>query len=240
MVSATPSIIRVPSTSGLDKALLDNVVQIERPVLVCVGGAAGISAPDLASLAELFRVQLIPMIDERAITVVDGGTDAGIMRLIGQAREAIGGSFQLIGVAAEGTVQSSDSAEPRSGDGAEIEPNHTHIVLVPGDSWGDETPWLSAIAAAVAGRKPSATLVINGGSITLDDALTSLQAGRPTIVIEGSGRASDEIADARAGKPAGVPAGTIADSELTTIVPMHEPDRILQAIRRALTVTDTA
>jgi hypothetical protein len=83
---------------------------------VCVGGAAGISAPDLDRLAELFRLQLVPLIEEQATTVVDSGTDAGIMRLMGQAREAIGGSFQLIDVAAEGTdiPQTQPNRAPRT------------------------------------------------------------------------------------------------------------------------------
>ena len=227
-------VIRVHSPVELDKALRDNAIGTGRPVLSCVGGAAGIADQDLATLAELLRARLIPAIDGSAVTIVDGGTDAGIMRLIGQARAATGGSFQLIGVAAEGTVHPPESPQPSPDDAVEIEPNHTHIVLVPGESWGDETPWLSAVTGAIAAGMPSATLVINGGSITFNDARASLDAQRPLIVLAGSGRAADEIADARAGKPAGAQALDIAGSQLTTIVSMRDPDAVLNAIERAL------
>lgn len=227
-------LIRVHSLSELDKALRDNAIGTERPVLSCVGGAAGIAEHDLATLAELLRAQLIPAIEELAVTIVDGGTDSGIMRLIGQARAATRSSFQLIGVTASGTVRQPGSPEPHSDDTAEIEPNHTHIVLVPGESWGDETPWLSAVTETIAAGMPSATLVINGGSITFNDARASLDAQRPLIVLAGSGRAADEIADARAGKPAGEKAQEIAASPLTTIVSMRDPDGVLDAIESIL------
>ena len=227
-------VIRVHSLSDLDKAVRDNAIDTERAVLSCVGGAAGIAERDLATLAELLRAHLIPAIDHSAVTIVDGGTDSGIMRLIGQARAATGGSFQLVGVAAEGTVHPPDSPKPLPDDAVEIEPNHTHILLVPGESWGDETPWLSAATGTIAAGMPSATLVINGGSITFNDARASLEAQRPLIVLAGSGRAADEIADARAGKPAGENAQDIAGSPLTTIVSMQDPDAVVDAIERSL------
>jgi hypothetical protein len=229
-----PAIIRVTNAGDLDRALRDNAVQTERPVLACVGGAAGIDDGDVAALAELLTAHVIPVVDKYSATIVDGGTDSGIMRLIGQARSATHGSFQLIGVVAAGTVRLPDSAEPQIDDAADIEPNHTHIVVVPGDSWGDETPWLSAVADKIASDMPSATLVINGGSITLDDALASVLAQRPVIVLADSGRAADEIAGAQTGVSAGESAQAIADSPLTTVVSMRDPARLISAITDAL------
>ena len=68
------------------------------------------------------------------------------------------------------------------------------------------------------GDRPSVTLMVNGGSITLNDAQVSLAAGRPLIVVAGSGRSADEIARARAGQTAGEQATNIAASPLTSIV----------------------
>lgn len=230
-----PATITVASESDLYDALRANAIETPRPVLVCVGGAAGVTEEDLAALAELLNVHLIPAVDKSSITVVDGGTDAGIMRLLGQGRSATHSSFQLVGVAATGTVRLPDSARPHSDDTAEIEPNHTHIVLVPGDTWGDETPWLSAVAAAIADGMPSATLVVNGGSITFDDTLASLLAHRPVIVLADSGRAADEIASARTGQRVSEPAQEIADSPLTTVVSMRDPAAVLTAVTDLLT-----
>ena len=229
-----PTIIRVTSTSDLAEALRSHDVLVERPVLACVGGAGGLSEQDRAALTELLRVHLIPAVDGLGATVVDGGTDAGIMSAIGRVRATSGSSFQLIGVAAAGTVNVPDSADQSSADAADIEPNHTHIVLVPGDAWGDETPWLSAVARSIAGEKPSATLFVNGGSISMDDALASLEAHRPVIVLGGSGRAADEIAGARSGAPASDAATQISASPLTTVVAMSDPSAVLRAISDAL------
>jgi hypothetical protein len=230
---AGPAITGVTSESDLQKVLSASAIKTSHPVLVCVGGAAGVAEHEAAALADLLTDHVIPFVDKMSVTIVDGGTDSGVMHLIGQARAAINGSFQLVGVAAAGTVQVPDAAEPRSNDAAEIEPHHTHIVLVPGDSWGDETPWLSAVAATIAADMPSATLVINGGAITLDDALASVRARRPVIVLAGSGRAADEIAGAKAGHPAGDPAQEIANSPLTTIVSMRDQAGVLTEIARA-------
>ena len=229
-----PTIIRVTGTSELPEALRTHEIATDRAVLVCVGGAGGLPEQDRAALTELLRGHLIPAVDRLSATIVDGGTDAGIMSAIGRVRAATGSSFQLIGVAAAGTVNAPDSADQPPTDAAEIEPNHTHIVLVPGDAWGDETPWLTAVARSIAGEKPSATLVVNGGSISMNDALASIGARRPVIVLGGSGRAADEIAGARSGSPASDAAKEISASPLTTIVAMADPEAVLKTISDAL------
>jgi hypothetical protein len=221
---AGPTIVAIASESDIQEALSTTEIRTSHAVLVCVGGAAGVTEDEMATLADLLTAHLIPLVDRMSVT-------------IGQARAATNSSFQLVGVAAAGTVRVPDAPGPHSKDAAEIEPNHTHIVLVPGDSWGDETPWLSAVAATIAADMPSATVVINGGAITLDDALASLHTQRPVIVLAGSGRAADEIAGARTGQPAGDPAQAIADAPLTTVVSMRDHASVLTAITRALTAS---
>lgn len=100
----------------------------------------------------------------------------------------------------------------------QLEPHHSHVVLVPGDSWGDESPWLAEVADAVAGTGPSATLVINGGEITYDDVAHSLKRHRPVVVLAGTGRTADAIAAARNPNSKDPRARQIAASPLTRIV----------------------
>lgn len=234
-MTTAPSIIRVTSTSELQAAMRNHGIVTDRPVLACVGGAGGLSEQTRSALAELLRMHLVPVVERLGATIVDGGTDAGIMSAIGRVRAATGSSFQLIGVAATGTVNDPVSAEQPSADAADIEPNHTHLVLVPGDAWGDETAWLSAVAGDIAGERPSATLVVNGGSITMNDALASLEAQRSVIVLGGSGRAADEIAGAHAGVPASDAATRILASPLTTVVAMSDAPAVVRAVWDALT-----
>jgi hypothetical protein len=107
-------------------------------------------------------------------------------------------------------------------DAADLEPHHSHVVLVPGTAWGDEAPWLAAVADALADGRPSLTVVVNGGEITYADAAASIVRGRPVVVLAGTGRTADAIADARAGRAADPRAEEIAASPLTRVVAVDD------------------
>ena len=113
----------------------------------------------------------------------------------GQGREEISGTFPLVGVSPIGLVKL-PNVENSSTELTDLESHHTHFFLVPGDQWGDESPWLARIASQIAGDYPSVTVLINGGSIALVDAIENLKVHRPLVVIESSGRLADEIAEA--------------------------------------------
>ncbi|MBE9177607.1 hypothetical protein IQ268_03320 [Oculatella sp. LEGE 06141] len=164
-----------------------------RPVLVIIGGASQVSEADLARLQSLFVDVLAPLAEELGIFVIDGGTDAGVMRLMGDARSITGGRFPLIGVAPVGRV-SMPNRPILDAETTPLEPNHTHFMLVPGSNWGDESPWLAQIASLLADGAPSVTVLVNGGAIALIDVQENVKAGRPIVVIKGSGRLADEIA----------------------------------------------
>ncbi|SDZ19442.1 hypothetical protein SAMN05660209_04989 [Geodermatophilus africanus] len=229
------SLGRVDAVAGLPTTLDRLGILRGRPVLALVGGAAGMDGIHLQLVDEVFRSAVIPVVDGCGGAVVDGGTDAGIMRLIGQVRSASGASFPLVGVAAEGTVAAASGAQPKGGDTAELEPHHTHVILVPGDSWGDESPWLAAVVSAIAGGKPSATLVVNGGEITYADVERSLAGGRPVLVLAGTGRTADAVAAAAAGKTADPRAVRLAASPLTRIIDVGDPELLARTLQAVLT-----
>jgi len=156
------------------------------------------------------------------------------MRVAGQVREATGAKFALVGVAAEGTVASPGQASAPGS--SQLESRHTHLIIVPGDQWGDESPWLSRVAAVIAGDRPSVTLVSNGGDITYADIERSLDAGRPVIVLAGTGRTADAIA-AAAVNGGSVPwsrASAIASSAGVTVVPATDAAALWAALDSAL------
>jgi SLOG in TRPM, prokaryote len=226
-----PRVAQVAQAADLPGALKTLGIGMPRPVLVLVGGAGGMTADQQTAMAEAMK-QLVPALDRWGAAVVDGGTDSGVMQVMGQARDATGVSFPLIGVAAECTVTPSGTSP--TGGTAQLEPHHTHVILVPGDSWGDESPWLSSVATALAGRQPSLTLVVNGGQLTYDDIGHSLLAGRPVIVLEGTGRTADAIAAAAGGQPGDPKAAQVAASREARIVPLSDPDAICSAIKSVL------
>ena len=104
-----------------------------------IGGASLISEEDLQRLQRLFSKVLAPLAQELGVIVADGGTDAGVMRLMGQAREEVQGSFPLVGVSPVGLVRLPD-VETSSTELTDLESHHTHFFLVSGDEWGDESP----------------------------------------------------------------------------------------------------
>lgn len=180
-----------------------------RPVLVLVGGASGI-APDVAeALLGVFE-HLALRLASLGCVVVDGATEFGVMRAMGLARAKTQASLPLLGVAAAGTVDlltAPPSARTAfyldqlagqdrfSGPGAALDPHHTHFLIVQGERWGDESPWISDAAAILATGLPSLTLVAAGGDVTRSDVLASLRARRSLIVIGGSGGTADALAD---------------------------------------------
>ncbi|MFE1591871.1 hypothetical protein [Nocardia sp. NPDC058705] len=225
-----PTITTLISLDAIDESLRRTTLSSGRPVLVLVGGAAGLPVDADSPLACLLVEHVVPMVEQLGAVVVDGGTDAGVMRMIGDARRSADATFQLVGVVAEGTVRLPGAPPPRSPDWAHVEPGHTDIVLVPGSEWGDESPWLAAVATAIAGSAGSVTLLVNGGAIAYVDVLNSLAVGRAAVVLAGSGRTADEIADARA-TGTNDRAVAIADSPLTTVVSIADPVAVAAALR---------
>jgi SLOG in TRPM, prokaryote len=166
-----------------------------RPVVVLVGGAAGLVVDDAGPWQRLLRDGLVAGLVRADACLVDGGTNSGVLALAGAARAAAGATYPAVGVAAEGTIRW-PGRTPELPDAAELGPHHTHIVTVPGDTWGTEPPWISLIATALAGPAPSVTVLINGGPITRADLHHSLTADRPVLAVTGTGRLADTLTPA--------------------------------------------
>ena len=202
-----------------------------RPVLVVVGGASGLDERSKERLRSLFSQVLVPVAKERNAAVVDGGTDSGVMQLLGQALETQRASCPLVGVAVEKKVIVPPDASESGGRRA-LERHHTHFVLVPGSSWGDESPWLARVATEIAAGAPSATVLINGGEIALQDVANSVAAGRPVLVVKGTGRAADRIAAALDGDHTDAEAAHLASSSLVTAVSWPDGTAVRAALEK--------
>ncbi|MFB2835127.1 hypothetical protein [Floridanema evergladense] len=213
--------IKVEQVTDLPHALQHLGLQESRPTLVIVGGASGLTQEYYTCLQRLFEEKIVPLAEKFQAYVVDGGTDAGVMQLMGKARSNLGGTFPLIGVAAIGTLILPD-IENTFADAAPLEPNHTHFVLVPGNNWGDESPWIADVATALANGAPSVTVLINGGGITLRDASNSMRVDRPLIVVAGSGRTADRIVAALRGEVSDEQVIQVAKFEKLTAVELED------------------
>ncbi len=214
--------VRVAEANELQAALGALGLYPPRPTLVVVGGAAGLEEAHVDGLRSVFAVGIAPVMQKYGAVGVDGGTRFGVMRLFGEARAARQATFPLVGVVAAGAV-----GLRREQFFAHVEtvldPNHTDFVVVPGEEWGAEAPWIASTATVLTGTAGSVTVLINGGQIGYSDVQQSVEVGRPVVVISGSGGTADVFAAAVAGASAdeGVPA--LVKSGLIRSVPVDEP-----------------
>jgi hypothetical protein len=173
---------------------------------------------------------VVPMAARLGVRVVDGATNAGVMALLGEARMERGMRFDLVGVVVDGLA-----AWPgRAGflpDGADLDPGHSHFVLVPGEEWGAESPWLARVTATLAAEHPSCTVLIGGGPVSLSDVELSVADERPVVVVSGTGRLADEIATATAGGDCeDRRVATVAASPLVSVVAVTDADERIEMI----------
>ncbi len=230
----TACVAQVHAWTELATVLHKLGLQQLRPTLVLIGGASKISPEDLEHLRRLFVDVLAPLAQAFGAYVVDGGTDAGVMRLMGQARAVAAGTFPLIGVAPVGAVRVPGATEP--GENSErLEPHHSHFVLVPGNQWGDESPWLAHVATLLSQDSRSATILINGGEITWKDASQAVRSSRPMLVIAGSGRVADILAEAlRGGQITDGRATELVESGLMQAIDLAEGPQTLATVLKAI------
>jgi hypothetical protein len=183
--------------------------------LILIGGADH-TEPDRPAALEAFFATVARHCARTDTAVVDGGTDSGVMRLMGEARAASAGAFRLVGIVPTGAF----TRPTAQGAAIAPAPHHSAIVRVPGAWFGDETRWLFAAADHLGGGSAS-TIVVNGGALTLDEAHQRLAAGHPVIAVEGSGRAADELAADPALRGSGklrVMPLTVDDAELAAVL----------------------
>jgi hypothetical protein len=184
--------LNVATEAELPEALRALGLAAPRLVLVLVGGASGLQKEHAGAIDRAISA-IVQLAEATGIVIIDGGTQSGVMAWIGQARAQHRGHFPLVGVAVERLVTSPGG--PQENERVQLEPNHTHFILLPGERWGDESSWIAKIATLLAGELPSATLLINGGEISRRDVAHSLEAGRPVVILKGTGRLADELAN---------------------------------------------
>ena len=234
----TAAAARVRDRAELRDALAQIGLVAPRPVLVLAGDAAGgtLAADELRPL---FEEVLIPRAAAHGACIVDGGTDAGVMRLLGRAHAGAGRGLALVGVVVDALADrpGRPSADPSA---APLEHHHTHFVLVDGARWGEEAPWVAAVAHELAGGAPSVTVLVGGGDIAWDDVGESVAAGRPVIAVAGSGRTADAIAAAARGDAAcGERARALARGGLLEAVDLADRAAFAAAVDRALAAGST-
>lgn len=170
-----------------------------RPALFVSGGARQI-APEHEALASGLLHGVARAAAALDLVLVSGGTNCGVMALLGTACADLPQPPPLIGVLPSGMLAQRGPAI--------LEPHHSHFLLVEGEDWGTESGWLSRLTVALTGgQHPCLGLLINGGRVARRDLTAALEQGLSVWVLQGSGRLADELARARQG-------ATVSDPQL--------------------------
>lgn len=169
-----------------------------RPTIFISGGASNMRPEDIERTREIIDQGIAAFAAAHNITVIDGGTEAGVMQMIGQARAQQGYKFPLIGVAPVERV-AYPGWQGRKAEAA-LQAGHSHFVLIESDEWGDESQMIVNLTRAIANRdRPMLGILINGGKIAEKDVFLATATGAnriPILIVDGSGRTANKISTA--------------------------------------------
>lgn len=174
-------------------------ISTPRPTISITGGAGAMSEADVQRTRDIIEA-VAAFAEKHDCTLVDGGTEAGVMQMIGEARKKLNFKFPLIGVAPHNKV--SYPMHESTTSEAELEDGHSHFVLVDADDWGDESKMLVGITRSIAnGQRPKVGILINGGKIAERETYLASADGDaanriPVLVLNGSGRTATRISNA--------------------------------------------
>jgi len=144
--------------------------------------------------------------------ILTGGTDTGVMKMVGSAMQASSGQVPVIGIGAWGTTNGRKmlqdargiavnySADKANADGAPLNSSHTHFILVDSgregrDAWGTEIAARSRIEDHLSGTKrvPLVQVVVQGGPGTMRSVASIACKHHPVIVMVDAGGAGTAI-----------------------------------------------
>jgi hypothetical protein len=167
------------------------------PTIYVTGGAGAMSPEDIQATRMIVEKGLARFAEDHGVIVIDGGTQAGIPILIGDARRKARYRFPLVGIAPLELVHYPGYDE---GGKETLNPAHSHFVLTAGDEFGDESDMITKLTYSLSGsgKEPALGILINGGKIAREEvyARTTAELSLPLIVIEGTGRFADVLAKA--------------------------------------------
>ncbi len=190
---------------ALIRAELSNLLESEenkflfedlRGVVSLIGGASLISAEKAGSIDR--RLQDILVIVQQKLNgkfaVVDGGTDTGVMKSVGNAERRLNGMLTSIGVSPLGGMTNWF---------APLNTQHDlSLVLNNCNDFGEETEFMMILISELINlmnRGSAFTILANGGKITVVEAFSNVREGRKVLVLSDSGRTCDLLETMLAG-----------------------------------------
>jgi hypothetical protein len=167
-----------------------------RAVLILNGGIPEFPDSVETDLSNLLG-SVVEFASEERILLITGGTDGGIFGLLGNGFEGLRHIPLCIGISVADMVKWKQN--PKSV--VNLEPHHSHFVLVQGKEWEDATPVMYRLANEFSKRCQSISLFAGGGKITKQEMQCNVEQGREMILLAGSGRSTDAVLNAMNGYP---------------------------------------
>lgn len=218
--------VRVKPTIAPAHALSALRLPDYKGILVVHGGAGQMSREYMAATRQFMIQSIAPFAEQNRLLVVGGGTQAGTSQILGESREAIGGTYPLIGVVPEGSITYPD-APPSNREQAPLNPTHSHFLFVAGQEFGTESDLLVGLLRAAG--QPGVAFVINGGDIVRQEVTMHMTLGSPVVAVQGSGRTADELAD-----PASAIRHNLPNQDHLHIVPIDDPPACTNLLARLM------
>ena len=184
-------------------------------ILISITG----SAQDMSLTTRLeksFKRGLAQAAQATSAWIVTGGTDSGVMKLVGEGMAEYNAleRVQLIGIANWGNIHGREAlfdvrdgvieyakTKPNDATGANLEPNHTHFLLVDtglegGKAWGGEIAFRARLEAEYCRRKriPRVQVVVQGGPGSLKTVHAAIEDRCPIVVVADSGGVAEILA----------------------------------------------
>jgi hypothetical protein len=191
--------IHVPPLFDAERVARLLKLPVPSPTIFISGGAGDMSDEDKEMTRRIIDEGLVAFAQEQQIIVIDGGTQTGVMQLSGDSRCRRDATFPLVGIAPLGVVEFPGHPNPEKL--ADLNDGHSHFVLIEGREFGEESRMILQLTNTLCGggEKPAMGIIINGGKVVEQEALmaTSKELNLPLLVLQGSGRFADQLAEAK-------------------------------------------
>jgi hypothetical protein len=187
MAQPAPRQIVVAAAPGSVDHLLDQLRLPARTTTLVINGGTS-DDPDfpVAAVLQSLRVVITEVARHEGPVIISGGTQAGLFSLLGDVVEELRFAGPVIGVV--------PAAKINRPDGTPLERRHTAVLLVDGETWGDETPTMLELCRALDRRGSVLALIAGGGRQTLVEIDGHRADRRPVIILAGTKRIADDLA----------------------------------------------
>ncbi len=216
--------IRVAPDIGPEAALEALHLPPHQGVIVMHGGAARMEPDMIDHVRRFLALSLAPCAEKLRLTIFDGGTNGGSFLAMGEARRQVNGTYPLVGVCPYGSV-GFPGGPALTAKRYPLERSHSHFILVDGDEFGVKSDLLVGILRG--SSKTGLALIVNGGDIALKEAKQHAAQGETLVVLRGSGRLADRLAQPDSPERKALPAGTRVE-----VVDINQPGQLTALLER--------